>query len=160
MEFGHAVETLRVRAVVFNLLHRKGRVRHVRNRLLLAQDHQPIPVRVGKRAEQHAVHHAEDRRIRADPERHRRDHHQRKPWVPPQVPPPVADVLAQRFEQPRQPGLTHVVLDPIDATNRAERGPPRLADRHPATDVTLRQHVDMELEFAIEILFQTLTAEQ
>jgi hypothetical protein len=70
---------------------RKSRARQV---LLLvggAEAHQAIRLGVGQRAQEHRIDHAEQRHVRADPERQAEHRHERKPWRLDQL----ADGIAQ-----------------------------------------------------------------
>src|SRR5580692_3772283 len=64
-----------LRAIVFNLLHRKRHVRDAQLRFLLADENQLLPLRIGQRAKKHGVHHAEDRGIGSDSQSERQNSH-------------------------------------------------------------------------------------
>ena len=156
VEFHESLEALRARAVVENLLIREAGVLDVGQRPLLPQHDEAVAVLIRQRAEQDAVDDAEDRRVGADPERHRQHDHDREARVAAEIAQPVAQVLGERLEQPRQPGVAHVVLDAIEGAERAHRRPPGVAGRHAGLDVLLGEHVDVESELLVEIVLEAV----
>ena len=88
---GHAVEARRAVVPVLEIGggHRAADARRAPER---GQRDQTVLVRIGQRAEQHRVDHAEDRRVRADPERQDERRNQREGGLIQQEPRGVAQV--------------------------------------------------------------------
>ena len=82
---------------------------------------EPFAVLVGQRPQQHAIDDAENRRVGADPERHRDDDHERETGIAAQAANAVTDVLGGDFDEARQPLVAHVVFDALDPAEQPQR---------------------------------------
>ena len=72
----------------------------------------------------------------------------------------VPDVLRGGFEKPRQPRIAHVILDAGNGAEDAQRGPACLQRRHARFQVLIDEHVEVVLELDVELLLETLAAEE
>ena len=85
----------RVLAHVAIVGRREGPVAHVPRAQLAPDQHEPLGVDVRQRPQQDRVHHAENRRARADAERDRRDSDRREAGILPQHSGGVAEILEE-----------------------------------------------------------------
>ncbi|HEV2448303.1 MAG TPA: hypothetical protein VGS58_20365 [Candidatus Sulfopaludibacter sp.] len=72
----------------------------VMERIGLPHHHQPLGMRIGKRAQEHAFHQAEDGGVCPDAQRQRQHCHQRKSARAPQLASGIKKIAAQVREQP------------------------------------------------------------
>jgi hypothetical protein len=97
------VERRRLRPVVLDLLDRHTGVGDADSRRLLAHLDEPIAVRVWQRPQQHGMHHAEDRRVRADAEGECEQNDRRVAGILRERACGVAPVLPDRIDRPETP---------------------------------------------------------
>ena len=128
--------------------------------LSLAEHDDAVAVAEGKRPQQHAVDDAENRAVRAYPQRHRQHHDEGESRIAPEIAHAVADILRGGFEKPRQPRIAHVILDAGNGAEDAQRGPACLQRRHARFQVLIDEHVEVVLELDVELLLETLAAEE
>ena len=98
---------------------------------------QPVVVRIGQRAEENPVDHAEDRRRRANAQRQRRNHRNREDPVAPESAQRIAHILRHRAHPPAGPLLVALLARPLHAAKFNQRLPPRFCLSHACSDVSL-----------------------
>ena len=131
---------------------RAGRVQMQRNQLLR--------LRVGQRPEQHAVEHAEHRRIRSDADGQREHHGDRESRRPPQ---PAADMLQihqQRFESLPLPHFTAPLLEECHIAELAARGSLGLIARHALFHQFVDPLVDVLLDGDRDVVIAAIPGEE
>ena len=121
------------------------------SRMLLGDADQPVRVRVGKGAQQHAVDDREDRRVGADPERERDECRGGEAFVAPHGPQGESGICNERLQPVRGPGFPDPLPDGADAAERALGGAARLVGRHPTLDVLLGLDLDVGADLRLEI---------
>ena len=99
------LERRRLRLAVEVVRDRRARVVEAHLRVVVVHLHEPLAVVVRQRLEQQPVDDREDRRVRADAERERRDGGDEEPRLREQAAQAVADVLDERVEH-GDPSLT------------------------------------------------------
>ena len=155
-----ALERLAGGAVVEELLLRETEARRRGLREGLAQHHQPLGLAVGQRPQQHAVHDAEDRGVRPDPERERQyDGHGEGRRLP-QAAQAVADVLHQALERPSAPGVAHPLLRLIHSAEAHARGAARVLFAHAGLPVLLGLQLEVHPQLGVELALETWPAAQ
>src|SRR5690606_3742618 len=107
---------------------------------------------IGKGLEQNAVDDREDRGVRADAERQQRENADGEPDVAPERAKRLARVAHEVIEQRDAPCVAALVLAPLDAAERAQRGATRLVRRHAGSDVLLRLPLDVVAQLFVELL--------
>src|SRR5262249_3679397 len=110
--------------------------------------------------EQHGIHYAENRRVRADAESQRDDRDQRETGMLHQHPRAVAQVLQKRLHETSSFNVASQVLD----APHISESPPRLSLRfirsHPALDVLPRPHQQVKAHLIIHLLLDPVLAQQ
>jgi hypothetical protein len=121
---------------------------------------QAVAARIRQRREQHVVHGAEDRAIRADAERERQHDDQREPWRLAQRACSEADIVTQIVEHPHAPRIAALVFHPRHAPKIAQRRRARGRGVHAATLALAGLHLEMEPHFLVELAFDRAAARQ
>ena len=160
VELHQAVQAGELLAVVVELLDRDAEVLLVGQRRGVADDHQPLAVGVRQRREEHAVHHAEDRRVGADAEAQREHGDRGVAGRLPQGAGGVAHVL-------------HAVVEPADAAGVARLldvpgHRPEVLQRPGAgglgieslPHVLLGLHVEVERHLGVQLPIELLTGHE
>jgi hypothetical protein len=117
-------------------------------------------VRVGERAEEHALHRAEDRRRRPDAEGEGENGHDRERWCLRELAEGVADVLPQLREVFSAPHLPLPLCTDgpaggpyvVDVPEAAERLGARRGGGHPRRGELAGEHLHMEVELRPDFL--------
>ena len=110
---------------------------------------QTVRVAVGQRLQEHGVHGAEDRCVRADAEGQRQDGNRRKARSLDKHPQAVARVLNEGFYEVYAPSVAALFLHLIEAAE-FEAGTPRgLLTREPRLDIFLDLVLDMSVQLLV-----------
>ena len=125
-----------------------------------APEHRQVPLLMhGQGPHEHSIGDAEGGGGGANAERQRRVRESGEPWVPPQGPQPVADVL--HCAQPRR---NPDVADEVAGERQVAQGPPgREGRRGPIESARLQillLHRQVELQLVVELTFVTISVEQ
>ena len=99
------VEVVRLESRAAHVLKRAGRaleIRELRGREVLAERQEAARIGIGERAQQHAVHDAEDRGVGADSQSERRHGDRSESGVPRQPAQRVAEILDDRHSSARR----------------------------------------------------------
>ena len=97
---------------------------------LLPKHDDPVRARVGKRSQEDAVDHAEDRGVRSNPEAEGDHRGKCEAWLLEKGPHPVADVLEKSFQREPSPAGAHFLLHLFDAAHFHHRGTARFLFVH------------------------------
>ena len=116
-----------------------------------ANRNQPVIVRIGQAAEENAVHHAEDRRGRADAQRQRGNHREGESGIAPEAAQRIARVLRHRAPPPARPLLVALLPRPLHAAKFDQRLPPRLLCRHARGPIRRDRLLHMKPQLLIQI---------
>ena len=138
-------------AVILDFLHREGDIVDVRLVELLMQHHQLPAVAIRQRAQEHAVHHAENGRVGADAESQGENRHAGKARVLHQHANAVADVLHQRLHRAPGAGVAAILLQRLDAAHAEHGMAARFPRVHSAAQVDLGLAIYVVLQFAVKI---------
>ncbi len=118
--------------------------------------HQLAGLRIGERIQQHSVHHGEERRVGADPQRKGQDGDEREAGILGQNAQAIGHILGQRFEKRQAAPLAICRLGLFEATEFDERLTARFffsqAGAHPVLDV----HGEMAFQLCREVSFGLL----
>ncbi len=125
----------------------------------LVQEQQVFAAIIRQRPQEDGVHDAENGSVGADPECHRHDYGQRVARLPAQAAEAVAEVLCNRLDEARQPGVADVVFDTLDAAESLARGAAGGVWRDPPPHVVGREHVEVKLQLDVELAFHRAAAE-
>ena len=117
----------------------------------LLQEDEVLAAGIGQRLQDDRVDDAEDGSVGANPERHRDDDGEHVAGLLAQAAHGIADVLSERFDESRQPGVAHVVFDALDAAEQLPRAAPRRLGRGALPHVLGREHIEVELQLGIEL---------
>ena len=117
---------------------------------ILVQHHQPIRIRVGKRAQQHGIDCRKYRRVRTDPERERRNHSQRERWRPAQNSPSVPRTRHHRIHKRQPMHVAQLFLDLLRPAKFENGFAPRLLRRQSLREFFFRQRFDMKLDLIVQ----------
>lgn len=120
------------------------------------------PVRLGKG---HGVRYqctggAEDRHGRANSQREGDERRHRETALPDQPANRQAEVPRQGFDKGRPVYIPHRLLLLRHAAKRDQRPPPRLLRAHPGPQVLLDLHLQVELEFLIELALERVPVKE
>jgi len=118
---------------------------------LIRDEHQPVGVGVGQRAEQHRADDAEDGDGRPDAERQREDGGGRESGIPPQAADRVAHVVQDRLDGGADPRVAHPLLGLLEALALDQGGSPRLGRRQAGRRVAPLQRAHVLTQFVVEI---------
>ena len=105
---------------------------------------------IRERREEDAVHEAVDGGVGADPERQGEHGHGRERRAAPQHARAEAQVLRQRIEERRAPGVATPLLGEVEAPEAALDEPPRLAGVHAAGG----ERIDLLLQVVLDLVVQ------
>ena len=124
------------------------------------EQQQILAARVGQRLQDDGIDDAEDGGVGADAEGHRDDDGEGVARLLAQAPQPIAHVLRHGFDEARQPRVTDVVLDAVDAAEELAGGASRSVRCHALPYVLVGKHVEVEFELGIELALHGAAAEQ
>src|SRR5262245_47879297 len=119
-------------------------------RVFPPNQHQAIRLGVGQRAEQHAVNHAENRRVGADTQSQRDDGSQCEAWFLRQHSKAIAEVLPEIFEPSHAPRVATTLLRLLDSTESLASRVARLLRIHPRPDVLLGLSLDVIAQLLVK----------
>ena len=112
-----------------------------------------------ERTQYHGIHHAEDRRVHANPNRQRERRREREPGRLRQLANGVAQIGPQNLEEGKSP--LHAISFPGlgHTTEGAQRGCPCVLFRHPSLHVFFHGELDVATQLLVEIFIKALSAE-
>lgn len=113
-------------------------------------DH-PLRLTVGERAEDERIDHREHRRPRPDPEPEREDERRGKERIAADPPERVAHVLAEDLEPAHPSRRPRRLPDLCHAAQPEHRLAPSLLRSHPAAEVLLHRHLQVERQLLLEL---------
>ena len=122
--------------------------------------HDPVGIGIVERPQQHRVDDAEDGAVGADAQRQRQQGGRGEPTGAEQPADPVARILKEHLDR-WQPALFAIALLHLgDSSESSKCGSTRVGGRQAAPHVLLRQHLDMKLDFVVEVHVERPTSKQ
>src|SRR5262249_18280498 len=149
-----------LRAVIVNLLNREVQIVVARERRLLSHNDQLPALLIGQRAQQHAIYHAEDRRVHANAQRQRQNRQQREPRIAAQYARAKPYVLPDRFERAVALDIAALFFESLNPAKPAQGRLERLFRAHPAPHVLFGLHLQMEAQLALHLPLRPFDPEQ
>ena len=140
-------------------LHRAALLAHHHQRTLgeiLRGSHQSLGLRIGQRPQQHSIHQAENRGVRADAQRQSQRRNHCEPRIFPQRARGIAQILQQIFQPRPRPLIVRHVLNHACVAQLAPRRRVRLRRRFSARLAVPRRHLQMARDFFIQFVFAPL----
>ena len=127
---------------------------------VVQKGNQTFRILVCQRAEQHGIHHAENRRIRTDPQGQRDHCNSRKPRSAQQAAHSIAHILEPLLDPQKGARLAMQFLGLFDAAVSAAGGQPGILRSQSAALEVVRQHGEVAFDFAGQLAFGAASAEQ
>ena len=115
--------------------------------------HEAVGVREGQRAQQHRIHHAEDRRVDANAKAERQDGGHRERWTFPKDAHGKTEVLSQVVEDRYAAAIAVLFFDLLEPAEADERIAPRGLRRHTGAEIVVDVQLQMTLELRLQIAF-------
>src|SRR5258708_14682 len=156
--FGDGEQRLVLRANVFKIW--VGKIHAVAGRALLPQVDDPIGLRIGQRAKEHTVDHAEDSSGCADADGQREDGRDGERWSLEENPQSETEILQKRIDKRQPAGVAMSFLGLLWAAKAKVGLALGLLLRHPALQIVFDRELKMRSYLGVEITVERRTTEK